>query len=736
MASLMMSNFLLKAQDDSLNQVFLREVLVQSTWADGQTPMTYKSLTKKDLQQNDFGQDIPYLLQGTPSAVVTSDAGTGIGYTGIRIRGTDPSRINVTINGIPYNDSESQSVYWVDIYDIFGSTESIQIQRGVGTSTNGAGAFGASINLNTNQLHEKPYGEAMASAGAFNTQRRTVRWGTGMLKNNICFEGRWSHSTSDGYVDRARADLRSHDIGVTWLLPKASLRFNIISGDERSNQAWYGLPAQYLNTQRTYNAAGTEKAGTPYQNQVDNYFQKHFQLIYNQQLTSKWSSSIALHLTRGYGYYEEYKAAQSLAKYGLPNLYLKNDTITTTDLARRRWLNNWFYGGVYGFKYEGKKLKFTLGGGYNYYIGQHYGEVIWGQYLPSIAQNGYRWYDNDATKSDFNTYAKANYKLTEQFSAFADMQIRSVNYTFLGKDRNGKDLTQSDKQTFFNPKFGFNYLINNKLSSYISYAVAQREPNRDDYVNSTIDSRPKSEKLQNVELGLRGKTTRWNFGANYYYMYYNNQLALSGKINDIGDYTRINIASSYRTGIELDANTLIYSGLQWSGNLTLSQNKIKTFDEYIDAWATGGQIKVTHKNTDLALSPNVIGASNLTYKKTFQGHKQLSATFATKWVGKQYIDNSSDETAALSAYFQHDFRLNFLTENAKYGDIDLGLLVSNVFNNNVVSNAWAYRYKPGFDPTSSDPYSVKGSDTGIYNQIGYFPQAFRNVTASLRLRFD
>jgi iron complex outermembrane recepter protein len=735
--ALLLSNFFLEAQQDTLSDTFLREVMVKSTWANEQTPMTFQNFTKKDLQQSDFAQDLPYLLQNTPSAVVSSDAGTGVGYTGIRIRGTDPTRINVTINGIPYNDAESQSVYWVDMNDIFGSTENIQIQRGVGTSTNGSGAFGGSINLNTNKLHQKAYGEAVLSAGSFNTQRYSMRWGSGLMKNRICVEGRLSRATSDSYVDRAAANLHSGDIGVTYLLPKASLRFNVIAGNEITYQAWNGLPAQYLNSQRTNNPSGNEKQGEPYKNQVDNYTQTHYQLLYNQEFTSKWSSSLALHLTRGAGYYEEYKAAQSLEKYGLPNIILSKDSmISATDLVRRRWLDNWFYGAVYGVKYEGERLKLTLGGAWNRYQGQHFGEVIWGQFLPQKAQNDYRWYDNKATKNDFNTYLKGDYAVAERISLYGDLQIRAVDYTFVGKDRNGKDLTQTAKQTFFNPKFGANYLISNNLSSYISYAVAQREPNRDDYVNSTIDSRPLSEKLQNIELGVKGKYKRFHFGANYYFMYYDNQLALSGKINDVGEYTRINIPSSYRSGIEMEANVLIYKGLYWSGNMTFSQNKINTFDEYLDDWSNGEQVKITHHHTDLSFSPNIIGSSNLTYTMVFQKEKKISAAFLTKYVGKQYIDNTSDDIASLAAYFQHDVRLNFTTNHTHFGDIDFGILINNIFNNNVVSNAWTYRYLPGFDAASSDVYSVKGRGDGVYNQIGYFPQAFRNVMLNLRVRLE
>lgn len=723
------------AQSDSIQTEHLEAVMVRASWADDKTPMAVQNLSKKALQQNDFGQDMPYLLQQTPSVVISSDAGTGIGYTGIRIRGTDPTRINVTINGIPYNDSESQGVYWVNINDIFGSTDAVQIQRGVGTSTSGAGAFGATINLNTNQLHSKPYGEAIASAGAFNTYRRAVRWGSGTLRGGLNFEGRWSHATSDGYVDRANADLRSHDIGVTWLHHKTSLRFNIISGDERTYQSWNGLPAQYLNTNRTYNTVGTEKAGEPYRNQVDNYFQKHFQLIYNQQISSKWSSSVALHLTRGYGYYEEYKAAQTLSKYGLPKIILTKDTIDKTDLVRRRWLNNWFWGGVYGFRYRTDRLDLTIGGGANAYRGFHYGEVIWGQFLPTKAQNDYRWYDNEGFKTDINTYVKANFSVSEKLSLYGDMQVRNVGYDFTGKDRNAKDVAQSVNFTFLNPKFGLNYLTDNGLRTYGSFAVANREPNRNDFVNTSADSRPKQEQLYDTEIGLQKRSKYWQFSLNGYYMAYKNQLALTGKINDVGEYTRINVPKSYRLGIETEASVVFGRKFSLSGNMTLSQNKVKAFTEYIDNWDTGIQSTVAHKNTNLSFSPNVITSSNIQYQPWRKGEHALTLNWIGKYVSRQYLDNTSDIIASLPAYFQQDFRANLSLENGKYGDVDFGFQINNLFNANVLSNGWTYRYEPGFNPIATDPYTIKGNREGIYNQVGYFPQAMRNITFNLRLKF-
>lgn len=727
------------AQSDTIaakqQETILREVLVKDAWANDKTPMTFKNLATKVLKANDFAQDMPYLLQQTPSVVASSDAGNGVGYSGIRIRGTDPTRINVTINGIPYNDSESQGVYWVNINDILSSTENIQIQRGVGTSTNGAGAFGATINLNTNQLHEKAYGEAIATIGSFGTQRRTVKWGSGTLKSGLNFEGRWSHAQSDGYIDRAASDLKSQEIGATWLLKRASLRFNIIAGNEKTYQAWYGVPFQYIRSNRTYNPAGTERLGSPYDNQVDNYFQKHFQLFYNQQITQKWSSSLALHLTRGFGYYEEYKAAQSFSKYTLPNVKIGDSTITETDLVRRRWLDNWFYGSVFGLKYEGEKVNFTFGGGYNEYKGKHFGEIIWGQTLPAIAQNDYRWYDNDAFKRDFNTYSKINYAINDAFSLYVDMQYRHLGYNFIGKDRNGKDLSQTARFNFFNPKLGATFQINPKSNIYLSYAKAHREPNRNDFVNSTIDSRPKAESLDNVELGFKNKTAKLNYGANLYFMKYKDELVLTGKINDVGEFTRINVPSSHRIGIEMEGS-YHWDKLNLAGNLTLSQNKIKSYTEYIDNWDTGTQIAKAHNNTNIAFSPNAIASTNVAY--SFLKYKKIvcSAEWLTKYVGKQFLDNANDELATLPAYFQNDVRLRFSLLNGKYGTVDLALQVNNLFNANIINNGWVYRYASGVDYSSYDAYTTKSNIANQYAQIGYYPQAFRNYAITLRLNFE
>ncbi|HHH50054.1 MAG TPA: TonB-dependent receptor, partial [Saprospiraceae bacterium] len=419
----------------------IEEVLIYGNWADEQTPMSFTNFKKEDIETKNLGQDVPYLLRWSPSVVVTSDAGTGIGYTGIRIRGTDPSRINVTINGIPLNDSESQSSFWVDLPDFLSSTESVQIQRGVGSSTNGAAAFGGTINLNTAKLSNTAYATVASSIGSFNTQKYNVSLGSGLLENNLSFDARLSKISSDGYINRASSDLKSYFVSAAYVGDKASLRFNVFSGHEITYQAWNGVPAQYIDDDelRKTNTAGTEKSGEPHDNEVDDYTQTHYQIHYNQELAKNANLNIAFHYTKGLGFFEQYKAAQDLVDYNLT----PDAGIETTDLIRRRWLDNDFYGTVFSLNVNpSSKMRATLGGGWNKYLGQHFGEVIWARFMSS-GEQGQRYYDNDAQKTDFNIFAKMNYQLSPQLNTYLDLQYRSVDYTFLGFDNDGKNLTQN-----------------------------------------------------------------------------------------------------------------------------------------------------------------------------------------------------------------------------------------------------------------------------------------------------
>ncbi|MEL6863415.1 MAG: TonB-dependent receptor [Bacteroidota bacterium] len=707
-------------------------VEVLSTWADKETPMTYTNLDKETIEQNNLGQDVPFLLRWTPSVVVTSDAGTGIGYTGIRIRGSDPTRINVTINGIPLNDAESQGTFWVDLPDFASSTDQIQIQRGVGTSTNGAGAFGGTINLNTAKVHQKPYVQLSNSVGSFNTVKNNIQLGTGLLANRFTIDGRLSRINSDGYIDRATARLRSFFVSAAYLGDRQSLRLNVFAGNEVTYQAWNGVPAQYvdIDSLRTFNTAGTERPGEPHDNEVDDYTQTHYQLLYNRELGTDWQANVALHYTKGKGFFEQYKANELLTDYRL-------DRTETSDVIRRRWLDNDFYGFTYSLNYrpEDQPFDVVVGGAWHEYLGGHFGEAVWSE-LTGELQDVPNYYDNDAEKRDFNIYAKANYRLNRLLNAYVDLQYRRVNYEFLGQDQDGQALEQDDQLNFFNPKLGLYASLTENSAAYISFGVGNREPNRNDYVDSSPQSRPKHETLYNTELGYRQQWTRGSFGANIYHMAYNNQLALTGQLNDVGASTRVNIDDSYRLGLEIQGDIRLLDQLQLAGALSLSQNKISRFDEYIDNWDTGMQEVVMHENTDLAFSPNVIGHAELNYD-VFKndGPHTLRFSLAGKYVGDQFIDNTSNEAAQLDAYFFSDFRLYYSFKNRIFKELGVTLLVRNLFDARFSTNAWTYRYiSEGYDARPDDPYArLEGGN--VYNLTGFFPQAGRNFLLGLDLRF-
>jgi iron complex outermembrane recepter protein len=705
------------------------ELVVRATRAGIKTPMTYTNIAKEELQKNNLGQDAPYMLQWTPSAVVTSDAGTGVGYTGIRIRGADPTRINVTINGIPLNDAESQNVFWVDLPDFISSTDDVQIQRGVGASTNGAGAFGATINLNTAKLRKEPYATLEGSLGSFNTMKGNVQFGTGLIGDKFTMEGRLSRISSDGFIDRASADLESYYFSGAYMGEKSSLRLNLFTGKEVTYQAWYGVPAEFVNDpqKRTFNPAGTEKEGDPYENEVDDYGQTHVQALYNNQLGLNWNLNLALHYTRGAGFFEQYRAGQRFSNYGLENLAIGGDTIARTDLVRRRWLDNDFYGTTYALSYlsDNNRLEAILGGAFNIYEGAHFGQIVWAEYSPAIAP-GYRYYDNDGRKTDFNIFAKANYELVYGLNAYLDLQFRRVVYDFVGLSPEQQSVDQTDALDFFNPKAGLWYEISKQANLYASFAVANREPNREDYTESTVRSRPRPERLYNTEVGYRRNWSKGALNVNFYHMFYRDQLALNGQINDVGAYTRINIDRSHRLGVEIAGGLQLTEHLNLNANATLSRNRIERFTEFVDVYDADfnwtGQRPVEHENTDLAFSPQVIAMSELSWDvlknpKKAKNHA-LNLSLLSKYVGKQYIDNTSDDGNAIDAYFFNDLRLTYTWKNTFVRELGLTLLAMNIFDARYESNAWSYRY-------------ILGEDTLI--DQGFFPQAGRSFLVGVRV---
>ena len=716
-------NIIAQASDSITFKKNLDEVSVNALRANDKTPMAFTNISKSEIKKSNLGQDLTYLISLTPSVVTTSDAGAGIGYTGLRIRGTDPSRINVTINGIPVNDSESQGVWWVNMPDFASSLDNIQIQRGVGTSTNGAAAFGASINLKTLALNKKAYTITNNSIGSFNTLKNNIEFGSGMLNNKFTFDGRLSRISSDGYIDRATSDLKSLYLQGAYFGKKSVLKAIVFSGQERTYQAWNGVPKKYLDTNRTFNSY-------TYENEVDNYNQTNYQLHYNEQLNSKTNIHLATHYTHGEGYFESEKLNQNLADYGLNNILIGSDTISSTDLVRRKWLNNDFGGITYSINHKNDLVNLVVGGANNVYSGQHYGNVIWAQYMSNGLYN-HQYYKNIATKYDNNIFVKTNFQASEKTSLFLDLQSRNIEYEFNGSDIDGNIGVQEVKLDFFNPKFGLSHKMNEEQLLYGSFAVANKEPNRSDYIESSPNSRPLHETLYDTEIGFKYSTKDFKFNANAYIMNYDNQLIKTGEINDVGYFTSENVKKSFRRGIEIEGSILLSKKLAWAANMTLSENKIDTFIQYIDSWDTGGQQETIYTETDLAFSPSIIWASQLTYN--FQDN--LSLDFITKYVGEQFIDNSSSEDRKLDDYLVNNLRLSYSFNSKIFNYARLSLQINNLFDEEYVSSAWIYRFvSNGYDPSEDDHYVTKGSDGG-YNMAGYFPEATRNYLIGLTLGF-
>lgn len=660
------------------------EVVVQALRATVNTGTTYENLDKEKIMKENTGQDLPYLMQMTPSVVVTSDAGHGVGYTGMRIRGSDATRINATINGIPYNDAESQGTFWVNLPDFASSAESIQIQRGVGTSTNGAGAFGASLNINTNALHPESYIYLNNGVGSFGTIKNTVALGSGLINDQFVMDARLSRIKSDGYIDRASSDLKSLYLSGGWYGDRDILRFNLITGKEKTYQAWNGIPEDILKTNRTYNEF-------EYEDQTDNYNQTHFQLHYSTQLHSDWILSLSGNYTRGKGYYEEYKEDQSFTSYNMSPVQVGDTTITTTDLIRRRWLDNHFYGLTSHIRWTpNTDLDFTLGGAFYQYVGDHYGEVIWSKYASDSFIYD-RYYFNDALKNDGNTYLKTTWT-TRRTSLFLDLQARFLYYSFLGLDRNGESLQQSDALTFFNPKLGFTYRTGTRSQWYASIAKASREPNRDDYTDAPAELRPEPEDLYDLEAGFRYNTAKHHFSGNIYYMKYVNQLVLTGAINDVGTYVRSNVKNSYRMGVEMAGSYMIHPRWQIGGNMALSRNRIPVYEEYVDiydeAFEFQGQMKTDHKNTDIAFSPSMVAAGELRYAPV----KNISMTWETKYVSRQYMDNTSQKDKSIAPFSFSNIRLAYDSKVFSTKRTLLALDLKNIFGTQYETNGYTFGY--------------------------------------------
>ncbi|MDA6071203.1 TonB-dependent receptor [Flavobacterium sp. AC] len=677
-------------EQDSTKVNKLDDVLVSAVRVTAKTPVTFSNMDKKEIKFRNLGQDIPVLMNYLPSVVTTSDAGGGIGYTGIRVRGSDATRVNVTINGIPYNDSESQGTFWVNMPDFASSVESLQLQRGVGTSTNGSGAFGASLNMLTDSYASKPTGEISSSYGSFNSNKNTVKFSTGLLNDHFELAGRLSTIKSDGYVDRASSDLKSYFLQGTYVGKTTLIKALVFGGTQKTYQSWNGIDAEKLNSDRTYNSAGeyTDEAGNIryYDNETDNYDQNHYQLHWSESFSDKWSTNLALHYTKGKGYFENYKEDAVMSEYNLAPV----GTISETDLIRQKWLDNDFYGTTFSVKYKDEKLDVILGGGWNKYEGDHYGKVIWARYA-SQSELGDHYYDDYSTKTDGNIFAKANYQFTEKLSFYGDLQYRRVQYKANSKETGIVD----DTFNFFNPKAGLNYEINQKNTLYFSYARANREPNRTDYEGGNV----KPEKLNDFELGWRFNSEKFQLNSNFYYMGYKDQLILTGRLDDVGAPIRANTEKSYRLGFEVDATIKLSEKFLLRPNFTLSSNK------NVDL-AVEGQYYGT---TDIAYSPNVIAGNIIVYSPMENFHISL----LQKYVGEQYMNNIELPAAKLADYFVNDLNISYeIKPKSIFKSIMITGLVNNILDKKYVSN---------------------GAMWDIYPS--YYPQAGINFLAGLTLKF-
>ncbi|WP_276168253.1 TonB-dependent receptor [Zobellia alginiliquefaciens] len=691
-------------------KIDLDEVFVSAIRVSKATPVTFSNLKKEEYASRNLGQDIPILMNFLPGVVTTSDAGAGVGYTGIRVRGSDNTRVNVTINGIPYNDSESHGTFWVNMPDFASSTESLQLQRGVGTSTNGSGAFGASLNLLTDAVSDEAYAQISSSVGSFKTLRNNVKFSTGLLNDHIEISGRLSRITSDGYVDRASSDLDSYFLQAAYTDAKTQLKALLFGGHEVTYQSWNGIDAQTLKENRTYNSAGAyeDENGVEryYDNEVDDYKQNHAQLLWNQKISDNWSTNIAFHFTKGSGFFEQYKQEDKFATYGFEPIIVDGDSINTTDLIRRRWLDNEFYGAVFSANYTKDRLDVILGGGWNSYQGDHFGEVIWARYS-NDNQIRDRYYEDDSNKSDFNFYTKVNYGFNEKWSLFGDLQYRRVGYTANGEETGLVD----DTFHFFNPKAGVVFDLNRNNNFYFSYAVANREPNRNDYESGN----PKSEKLNDFELGWRYVSNAFQLNANAYYMRYKDQLVLTGQLNDVGAPLRENVGDSYRAGIELDANILLGNKWQIQPNIAVSTNK--NLDFYFER---DGEL-LDLGNTNMAYSPNVVIGNSIAYSPI----ENLRIAALSKYVGEQYMGNIDSDNSILDAYSQTDLNIQYVF-GFKSGikSITLSALVNNIFDEDIVSNGYFYTYD---DDSSGAVQTFEGA--------GYYPQAGINFLFGATVRF-
>ena len=695
----------------ALEQVYLNGVRVAAD-----SPITHSNLTKQDLAKRNLGQDIPVLLNYLPGVVTTSDAGAGVGYTGIRVRGSDATRVNVTINGIPYNDSESQGTFWVNLPDFASSIESLQLQRGVGSSTNGSGSFGASLNIDTDRSSKEAYAQIANSYGSFDTRKHSVKFSTGLLNDRVEISGRVSNITSDGYIDRASSDLKSYFLQGSYKTDNTFIKALVFGGREVTYQSWFGIDEQTLNTNPTFNPAGmySDEDGTVrfHQNQVDDYDQDHYQLIWNERYNNNWSTSATLNYTKGSGFFEEYKEDAALDFHGLLPITIDGETSAESDLVRRRWLENNFYALSANANYKDENWDTTTGVFYSYYQGLHFGEVIWATNFtgPNL---GDRYYFGTGDKHEFTTFSKASYKINNSWSVFGDLQMRIVNYKTAGLTSDKVNMVVDEQYEFFNPKFGASYSLNQGNQLYVSYGRASREPRRSDFEQGVFTP----EILDDYELGWRFTGENNTLSANLYYMDYKDQLVLTGQLDDSGGFIRETSGNSYRAGLEVEGDFRVLQQLHVRPNIALSSNKNKDYTTSRD-----GEL-VNLGTTNISFSPSFIAGNSIDYSPT----QNLQVALLSKYVGEQYLGNIDSQTSKLDAYFLNDFSVNYTITNLSFAkSLVLQGLVNNIFDVKYISNGYFYTY--------DDDFSTPGTVTTIEG-AGFYPQAGINFLVGATLTF-
>ncbi|PKA82690.1 iron complex outermembrane receptor protein [Ulvibacter sp. MAR_2010_11] len=701
---------------DSTKVESLEEVIVKSVRVAADSPITHSNLEKEELEKRNLGQDIPYLLNYLPSVVTTSDAGAGVGYTYIRVRGSDGSRVNVTLNGIPFNDAESQGSFFVNLPDFTSSVQNLQLQRGVGTSTNGSGAFGASLNMLTDAVSETAQGEFANSFGSYNTRKHTVKFSTGLLKEHIEIAGRLSTIKSDGYIDRARSDLKSYFLQAAFKDHNTLIKAITFGGREETYQAWNGIDAETLVNDRTFNPSGmyTDAEGIVqfYNNEVDNYAQDHYQLLWNQRFNNNWSSNLAINYTYGKGYFEQYKEDEPFEYYNFEPIVINGETIETTDLIRRRWLDNDFYAINANVNYRDNQVDITTGAFFSKYMGDHFGEVIWARFA-SDSEIRDRYYFGTGDKNEISIFSKATWRLDDQWSVFADLQGRFITYETSGLTSDKLPLEVDESYQFFNPKAGVSYQVNIKNQLYASYGKAHREPRRSDFEQGIFTP----EKLDDFELGWRYVSENTTVNSNLFYMDYTDQLVLTGALDDVGAPIRATSGKSYRVGLEIDASVSVLPNLQIRPNIAISTNKNKDFITSRD-----GEL-VNLGNTDISFSPQFIAGNMIAYTPV----KNLELGFLSKFVGEQFMGNIDSEVSKLDSFFINDLSVNYTLNRIPYLEsIVFSGLVNNIFNVKYVSNGYFYTYDDDF----SDP----GTITTVEG-TGYYPQATTNFLLGATVKF-